>query len=198
MMDKATLGAILVIVAGAVGWCADRDGRLRAEGRAEIAEALVEERGDSLEVARQERELARARAQEAQARADSIAAAAAAEVERLRRARPVLVDSIIVEAGADSTVVREAVERVSASYEAELEEERRASSVLRAALYALEDDVVALEAENHALRALNAALEDAARARAPTRQGWIARNAERALLLVGGAAVGALGAELAR
>lgn len=198
MWDKWKWGAIAIIVAGAWGWWADRDARLRAEGRAEVAEAVAEARADT--IADQDVVIAdlRSTADAASARADSVEAEAAREIQRERARRPTVVERVVRDAGADSAVVRAAVMEVSATYELEISALQRATATVMADRDAIRNERDALRVTVAARDALIESLRDASRARVRADQGWVSRNIERIGWVAGGIAIGAIGMEIVR
>lgn len=198
MIDWWKAGALFVVVVGFFAWCGERDARIRAEGRAEFWEAEADSISADLVELGDSTVAARIRAEEEIARADSVQAVAEDAIARARAERPVLVDSVVIEAGPDSTVVREAVERVAASYEEELDAQRAILASYETVVGSLRAENAALVEENRVQRDLIAALRASNEARARSTPGFLSRNVERALVFLNGVGVGALLVEAVR
>lgn len=197
MIRERLILAAIGILAG-IGWCAERDGRLRAEGRAETAAAAVESLSDSLTVARSLVADVGARADSVREAADSANARNARLIADLRTSRPLVVDTVIREAGPDSAAVRVAVERVAVSYEAEIGL-LRATLAQKDAVIASQDSLIAAHVEKDRVSdALIANLRTQVEALHGTRNGWLSRNTERAALVAAGAVTGYVVRELHR
>jgi hypothetical protein len=143
-----------------IGWCAERDASLRAEGREQILAVRVDSlrivasidsiRADSLEAV----------AFRAAERADSIAEAKQAEVDELRSRRPEVVERIVREAGPDSVVVREAIEQVEENiWIPQVSALELALVAEREARQAVEEERDGLRVQLQSERALRASIE---------------------------------------
>lgn len=169
LKTKIVLAALSLFLASSAWALKERDNRLRAEGRAEVAQEAVDSLTAVVEAADARVRADSIRADSVKAEADSIRDEAERVVAEIRNTRPALVDSVVVEAGLDSVVVRMAVERVSASYEAEISELQRATLAARATIDSQADYIEALEIKDRASRALIANLQ--AQVEAITRSG---------------------------
>lgn len=129
---------------------------------------------------------------------DSIIAEAYARIAEVEARRPALVDSIIVEAGVDSTVVRQAVERVSASYELQISDLERATAAAEATMAAQDSLIRSLRSKDVAQSALIANLRTQVEAVNQTRPGWLSRQTGRIGLVAVGMVGGFLTAEAIR
>lgn len=200
--------AVLALAAG-WAWLSERDDRMRAQGRAAVADSIIEVVRDSIVQLETNTARADSLARVAGARADSAGAVARAAFERAQvvaetaaRQRREVIDSVVAAAASDSTLVREAIAPVVASYEAELSVVRAALLTSRAHAQSLKDALAAswstreaLEAENTALRTLAAEIENARRLEAGGRS-WVERVGERLLWTGLGAAVGVVGVKV--
>lgn len=176
---KALLAAVSLAIAAGTWAVNERDERLRQEGRAEVAEEAERALRDTLALARAHVVEVSVRADSVREASDSILISAERRIKELTAARPVLVDSIIVEAGPDSLVVREAVERVSASYELEVSDLRRALAAAGETMEVQDSLIQALRAKDRAQATLIANLETQIEGFRRTRPSWIERNVER-------------------
>lgn len=176
---KALLAAVSLAIAAGTWAVNERDERLRQEGRAEVAEEAEGALRDTLALARAHVVEVSVRADSVREASDSILISAERRIKELTAARPVLVDSIIVEAGPDSLVVREAVERVSASYELEVSDLRRALAAASETMEVQDSLIQALRAKDRAQATLIANLETQIEGFRRTRPSWIERNVER-------------------
>lgn len=199
-------GLVVVCIALGWAWLSDRDARMKALGRAAVADSIVEVLADSIVQLETNTAVADSLARAAGARADSVGAVAREALARAREVtrtaaveRRAVLDSVVAAAAADSTLVREAIAPVAASYEAELSVVRAALLASRVEVQSLTDAVAeawgrgdALEAENTALRALVTQIETARRLEAGGRS-WVGDVGARLLWTGIGAAVGVVG-----
>lgn len=176
---KALLAAVSLAIAAGTWAVNERDERLRQEGRAEVAEEAEGALRDTLALARAHVDSLEVEVDSVREASDSIIADAERRIAEVQARRPVLVDSIIVEAGPDSLVVREAVERVSASYELEVSDLRRALAAASETMEVQDSLIQALRAKDRAQATLIANLETQIEGFRRTRPSWIERNVER-------------------
>lgn len=196
MSTKLTLAAVALALSTGLWALTERDNRLRAEGRAEVAQAAVDSLEGAVELAARVTEEAQAQADSVRILMDSVIQQADSTARVLRERRPLVVDTIIQQAGEDSTVVREAIERVSESYEAEIVSLREATAAAHAIVAAQATENEALEAELRVSRALIANLQAQVEVIGQTRKGWLERNTDRILWLSAGMAAGYIGNEV--
>lgn len=184
------IGTAVLLLSAAGGWWHARDGRLRAEGRAEAAEARV----DSIvavadSVAARVAEVDSAARLDV-ARADSARFAAERRAVEARARRPEIVERIVH--APDTLSIRAAVEDLEAAHEVEVlslhEALAQADSVIRA-----KDRQIA--ARDEAIDRIQAALDASLAARAASRQtsqGFLETWSGRVLAFGAGAGLGYL------
>lgn len=191
------LYAVLAAVIATGGWAwHERDERLRAEGRAEIAREHVETLLQTVDSMRARARADSIRADSIRAAAEREAAEARAEADAARASRPTIVERIITEAGPDSARVRQAVEEVAASYEAETRALRRALAAASATIEAQDTELQSLRATVHAQEQLARSLRAQLEATNRSRPSWLERNTNRVTWALAGAALGYAVAEL--
>lgn len=196
MSTKILFAALSLAIATGLWAMHERDNRLRAEGRAEVAERVVDSLTIAVELADTATAIAARTADSVRIVSDSVIAEADSLASMLRQRRPAVVDTIVREAGPDSAVVREAVERVAVSYEAEISQLQRATAAAEATIKAQADEIEALTIENRTQDALIANLRAQVEVVGRTNRGWIERNTDRLTWLGVGILAGYVGNEV--
>lgn len=200
MTPRAWCEVVLVVLAAGAGWgyVHQRDARLRAEGRLELLQIRADSTARVAAGAVREAALADTARAAAERRADTLRAAGERRAARAAAQLPAARDRVVAAAApADTAAVRARLDELAAVYaerEAGLLDRVRADSITIAALRATH---VADLAAIASLEAALAASQDAARAAAAARPGFLERVLPKAVvplaLVLGWVARGAIG-----